>query len=406
MPESGMTRFHLPDLGEGLQEAEIVRWHVAVGDTVAVDQPMVAMETAKAVVEVPAPFTGVVTVLHGKPGDTIATGAPLVDFQGDEATSANPSPASTKVTAEAVSQGGVVGQMPETDEVLTTPTIAARNSRGRVRAVPAARELARRMNVDLESITGSGANGLVTLDDVLGAAQSGGGGSRLGLATSAMRPAAHLSETGELEVLRSLRRAMAQSMTLARDNVMECTVFDDADIEGWQQGGDYTVRLLRAIGTGCRAEPGLNAWFDGTTQGRRLFHHIQVGIAVDTPDGLLVPVIRDVGNRDAAQLRAEVNRLKAGARDRTLPPSDLRDFTFMLSNFGVMAGRYATPVVVPPAVAILGAGRISRDVVAVDARIEAHRRIPLSLTFDHRCVTGGEAVRFLGAVIQDLQKPA
>jgi pyruvate dehydrogenase E2 component (dihydrolipoamide acetyltransferase) len=244
----------------------------------------------------------------------------------------------------------------------------------------------------------------VTIDDVLGATQSGS--SRLGLATSAMRPAAQLSETGELEVLRSLRRAMAQSMTLARDNVMECTVFDDADIEGWQQGGDYTVRLLRAIGTGCRAEPGLNAWFDGTTQGRRLFHHIQVGIAVDTPDGLLVPVIRDVGNRDAAQLRAEVNRLKAGARDRTLPASDLRDFTFMLSNFGVMAGRYATPVVVPPAVAILGAGRISRDVVAVDGRIEAHRRIPLSLTFDHRCVTGGEAVRFLGAVIQDLQQPA
>jgi pyruvate dehydrogenase E2 component (dihydrolipoamide acetyltransferase) len=401
-----MKRFNLPDLGEGLQEAEIVRWHVAVGDAVAVDQPMVAMETAKAVVEVPAPFAGVVMALHGKPGDTIATGAPLVDFQGEE-TPASRAPAQQPGTAApATAQGGVVGQMPETDEVLAaTPAVAARNSRGRVRAMPAARELARRMNVDLESIAGSGANGLVTLDDVLATAQSSGS-SRLGLATSAMRPAADLSETGELEVLRSLRRAMAQSMTLARDNVMECTVFDDADIEGWQQKGDYTARLLRAIAVGCRAEPGLNAWFDGTTQGRRLFHHIQVGIAVDTPDGLLVPVIRDVGNRDAAQLRAEVNRLKAGARDRSLPPSDLRDFTFMLSNFGVMAGRYATPVVVPPAVAILGAGRISRDVVATERGIEAHRRIPLSLTFDHRCVTGGEAVRFLGAVIEDLQKLA
>ncbi len=401
-----MKRFNLPDLGEGLQEAEIVRWHVAVGDTVAVDQPMVAVETAKAVVEVPAPFAGVITALHGKPGDTVATGAPLVDFQGEEAPAAAPARQSAHAAQPATAQGGVVGQMPESDEVLTAaPAATARSSRGRVRAVPAARELARRMNVDLENIVGSGANGLVTIDDVLGASQSPGGG-RLGVATSAMRPAANLSETSELEVLRSLRRAMSQSMTLARDNVMECTVCDDADIEGWQQGGDYTVRLLRAIGAGCRAEPGLNAWFDGTTQGRRLFHHIQVGIAVDTPDGLLVPVIRDVGNRDAAQLRAEVNRLKAGARDRTLPPSDLRDFTFMLSNFGVMAGRYATPVVVPPAVAVLGAGRISRDVVATESGIEAHRRIPLSLTFDHRCVTGGEAVRFLGAVIQDLQKPA
>jgi pyruvate dehydrogenase E2 component (dihydrolipoamide acetyltransferase) len=318
---------------------------------------------------------------------------------------AHAAPAAAAATQPAIAQGGVVGHMPETDEVIATPTAAAgRMARGRTRAVPAARELARRMGVDIDAVTGSGPNGLVTLDDVLGATQGQAGTARL--ATSAMRPAADLSETGELEVLRSLRRAMAQSMTLARDNVMECTVFDDADIEGWQQGGDYTVRLLRAIGAGCRAEPGLNAWFDGTTQGRRVFHHIQVGIAVDTPDGLLVPVIRDVGNRDAATLRNEVNRLKAGARNRSLPPSDLRDFTFMLSNFGVMAGRYATPVVVPPAVAILGAGRISRDVVATERGIEAHRRIPLSLTFDHRCVTGGEAVRFLGAVIQDLQMPA
>jgi 2-oxoisovalerate dehydrogenase E2 component (dihydrolipoyl transacylase) len=406
-----MQRFNLPDLGEGLQEAEIVRWHVAVGDRVAVDQPMVAMETAKAVVEVPAPFAGVIAALHGKPGDTVATGAPLVDFEGGTAVAASPATAkpaaATAATpgtgAPGTSQGGVVGQMPETDEVISAAPTGARSGRGRIRAVPAARELARRTNVDIETLTGSGPNGLITLDDVIGAGTSGSG--RLSLATSSMRPAANLSETGELEVLRSLRRAMAQSMTLARDNVMECTVFDDADIEGWQQGGDYTVRLLRAIAAGCTAEPGLNAWFDGTHQGRRVFHHIQVGIAVDTPDGLLVPVIRDVGNRDAAQLRSEVNRLKAGARDRTLPPSDLRDFTFMLSNFGVMAGRYATPVVVPPAVAILGAGRISRDVVAVENRIEAHRRIPLSLTFDHRCVTGGEAVRFLGAVIQDLQKP-
>jgi pyruvate dehydrogenase E2 component (dihydrolipoamide acetyltransferase) len=399
-----MTRFNLPDLGEGLQDAEIVRWHVAVGDRVTVDQPMVALETAKAVVEVPAPHAGVIAALHGKPGDTIATGAPLVDFVSTGAPQAAPA-----THAPASAQGGVVGHMPETNELLGAAPLLSRAAGTRVRAVPAARELARRLRLDVETLAGTGANGIVTLDDVLAAAPSARQAepaARIPVATSSMRPATLQTETGELEVLRSLRRAMAQSMTLARDNVMECTVFDDADIESWRQGGDYTVRLLRAIGAGCQAEPGLNAWFDGSTQGRRLFHHIQVGIAVDTPDGLLVPVIRDVGNRDAAALRAEVNRLKAGARDRTLPATDLRDFTIMLSNFGVMAGRYATPVVVPPSVAILGAGRISRDVVAVEDRVEAHRRIPLSLTFDHRCVTGGEAVRFLAAVIEDLQKPA
>lgn len=397
-----MTCFNLPDLGEGLQEAEIVRWHVAVGDQVKVDQPMVAVETAKAIVEVPCPFDGTVIALHGKPGDTIGTGAPLVDF--------SVAGASTDAADTGTAQGGVVGRMPESDTLIpgTTASAGPRATTRRARVVPAARELARRLSINLDGIRGSGRDGLITLDDVLGASPPPVGAataSRIPVATSSMRPAADHTESGEIEVLRSLRRAMAQSMTLARDNVMECTVFDDADIEGWTAQGDFTVRLLRAIGAGCRAEPGLNAWFDGSTQGRRLFHHIQVGIAVDTPDGLLVPVIRDVGNRDAAALRAEVNRLKTGARERTLPATDLRDFTFMLSNFGVLAGRYATPVVVPPAVAILGAGRISRDVVAIGDRIEAHRRIPLSLTFDHRCVTGGEAVRFLAGVIEDLQKP-
>jgi pyruvate dehydrogenase E2 component (dihydrolipoamide acetyltransferase) len=315
--------------------------------------------------------------------------------------------------------------MPVSDEELAAAPqrrAGAGAAGAKSRAVPAARELAKRLGVDIGAIAGTGRDGLVTVDDVMAAGLPGGtarapaAGSSAAAAnlasafnaalppvTSAMRPAPH-ADDGELEVLRSLRRAMAQSMALARDNVMECTVSDDADIEAWQSGADYTVRLLRAIAAGCKAEPGLNAWFDATAQGRRVFSHIDVGIAVDTPDGLLVPVIRDVGNRSAAELRAEVNRLKVGARDRTLPASDLRDFTFMLSNFGVMAGRYATPVVVPPAVAILGAGRVSRDVVPVGDRIEAHRRIPLSLTFDHRCVTGGEAVRLLGAVIADLQQ--
>jgi 2-oxoisovalerate dehydrogenase E2 component (dihydrolipoyl transacylase) len=129
-----------------------------------------------------------------------------------------------------------------------------------------------------------------------------------------------------------------------------------------------------------------------------------VGMAVDTPEGLIVPVIRDIGSRTATELRTEIDRLKRAARDRTVAPGDLRDVTIMLSNFGMIAGRYATPVVVPPTVAILGSGRLSRDVIAVEDRIEAHLRMPLSLTFDHRCVTGAEAARFLAAVLRDLEK--
>ena len=431
-----MTTFNLPDLGEGLAEAEIVRWHVNVGDVVTVDQPMLAVETAKAVVEVPAPFSGVVKTLHGQPGDVIATGAPLVDV--DTANGAAPARSATTASAASASAGAlaaqpalapaprsaavshsastastpassssdsgtVVGNMPTSDaELIEIAHAGGHYSRGngvanspgeRLRAAPAARALAKRLGVDLTGLKGSGRGGVIIVDDVI---------AHSSVAMSAPKAAAPSFPDGEK--LRGLRRAMSQSMSLARDNVMNCTLFDDADLHHWRDGQDFTTRLLRAIATGCEAEPALNAWYDGNTQSRRLLTRIDVGMAVDTPDGLIVPVIRDVGARTTAELRHEIDRLKRAARERTVTPEDLRDVTFMLSNFGMIAGRYATPVVVPPMVAILGSGRLTRDVIAAKDGIESHLRMPLSLTFDHRCVTGGEAARFLAAVLQDLEK--
>jgi 2-oxoisovalerate dehydrogenase E2 component (dihydrolipoyl transacylase) len=429
-----MTTFNLPDLGEGLAEAEIVRWHVNVGDAVTVDQPMLAVETAKAVVEVPAPFSGVVKILHGQPGDVIATGAPLVDFEtangaapGRGATSAAPTPHAA--TARASSDTGtVVGNMPTSDIELVETAHAgstyyrtngnASQTSGRLRAAPAARALAKRLGVNLTTLNGTGRGGVIIVDDVIAHSNMGSNGTSAPSQTNApgrscapgalnasggtTTPAAAAFPGGEK--LRGLRRAMSQSMSLARDNVTNCTLFDDADLHRWREGQDFTTRLLRAIAAGSQAEPALNAWYDGNTQTRRLMTRVDVGMAVDTGDGLIVPVIRDVVNRTTAQLRAEIDRLKSAARDRTVTPDDLRDVTFMLSNFGMIAGRYATPIVVPPMVAILGSGRLSRDVVATDGGIEAHLRMPLSLTFDHRCVTGGEAARFLAAVLRDLEK--
>jgi 2-oxoisovalerate dehydrogenase E2 component (dihydrolipoyl transacylase) len=379
-----MTTFNLPDLGEGLAEAEIVRWHVNVGDVVAVDQPMLAVETAKAVVEVPAPFTGVVKTLHGQPGDIIPTGAPLIEIELGPAAGGD--------------SGTVVGNVPTSNEELieTAHTRASSNGangaaaaspRGRLRAAPAARALAKRLGVDLSGVDGSGRGGVIVVDDVI-----------------ARVPAPPAPTFSGGEKLRTVRRAMAQSMSLARDNVTNCTLFDDADLHHWREGEDITTRLLRAIAAGCEAEPALNAWFDGNTQTRRVLPHVNVGMAVDTADGLIVPVIRDIGSRTASELRQDIDRLKRASRERTVTPEDLRGVTFTLSNFGMIAGRYATPVVVPPTVAILGSGRLSRDVVAVTGGIEAHLRMPLSLTFDHRCVAGGEAARFLAAVLRDLEK--
>jgi 2-oxoisovalerate dehydrogenase E2 component (dihydrolipoyl transacylase) len=181
-----------------------------------------------------------------------------------------------------------------------------------------------------------------------------------------------------------------------------CTIFDDADIEPWAGRGDITARLIRAIVAGAHAEPGLNAWFDPAGPSRKIIAQVNLAIAVDTGEGLIVPVLKDVGAQSPEQLREALNGLKIRARERTVAPQEMRDYTFTLSNFGTMAGRYATPLVVPPTVAILGAGKLQRDVVAGVTAPEIHTRLPLSLTFDHRCITGGEACRFLAAVIEDL----
>ena len=418
-----MTTFYLPDLGEGLAEAEIVRWHVKVGDPVKVDQPMLAVETAKALVEVPAPYSGTVTALHGNPGDVIATGAALIEFmlEGSE-------PRTDQTVAVSADSGTVVGHMPTSDAVLIETSLASsarsagNQSGGRLRAAPAARAVAKRLGVDLARVRGTGRGGLITVDDVVSATTPASSVAAfrstlatqrgIGVISSNAASATKLAAGGrgqgaspvEPEKLRGLRRSMAQSMSLARDSVTSCTIFDDADLHRWGEGQDVTTRLLRGIAVGCKAEPGLNAWLDNTAHSRLLLSRVDVGIAVDTPEGLIAPVVRDVGGRSTAQLRQDINRLKRSARDRTLGAEDLKDFTFMLSNFGMIAGRYATPVVVPPAVAILGAGRLTHDVVAVMGRIEAHKRLPLSLTFDHRSVTGGEAARFMAALLIDLER--
>jgi 2-oxoisovalerate dehydrogenase E2 component (dihydrolipoyl transacylase) len=389
-----MSTFRLPDLGEGLAEAEIVEWHVKVGDHVRVDQPMVSVETAKAVVEVPAPFSGVVTALRGARGDIVPTGAPLIEFDS----------------------GTVVGTMPVTSEEefvesATAGGAPALGADARGRAVPAARALAKSLGLDLAAVQGGGRGGLITLEDVLqhanlqpaangGAATNGASASPAARAIAAAAPS-----DGALEPLRGVRRAMAQSMSQSRDQVAGSTVCDDADIHEWTQRGDYMLRLMRAMICAWRAEPALNAWYDAATHSRFLVGHINLGIAVDTPAGLIVPVVRNIESKSPEELRAAIALQKEAAHRRSTDPADLRDFTLMLSNFGTLAGRYGIPLVVPPAVAILGAGKVRDDAVVAAGVVRAHRRMPLSLSFDHRCITGGEACRFLGAVIADLERP-
>ncbi|MCS6879088.1 MAG: dihydrolipoamide acetyltransferase family protein [Geminicoccaceae bacterium] len=372
-----MRTFHLPDLGEGLEEAEIVAWHVAVGDHVVADQPLLSVETDKAVVEVPSPRSGRIKALLAEPGAIVKVGAPLVEFE----------------EGPGVDAGAVVGELARAPEVVA-PTPASAPAAG-VRVAPAVRKRAAELGVDLARVTGSGPEGTVTLADVEAAA-----------AASAPRPVpAEPEKAVELLPLRGVRRAMARTMARAHAEVVPATVVDEADIGRWREGTDVTLRLVRAIVAGCRAEPALNARFLSEAEGRVLESRIDVGIAVDLPDGLIVPVLRDVANRTPADLRAGLDRLKRDVRARTIPLAELKGATITLSNFGMLGGRFAQLVVVPPQVAILGAGRIREGVRVVGGAIRTTRLLPLSLTFDHRAVTGGEAARFLQAVIGDLELP-
>jgi pyruvate dehydrogenase E2 component (dihydrolipoamide acetyltransferase) len=483
-----MKTFILPDLGEGLPDAEIVEWHVKEGDFIKLDAPLVSMETAKAVVDVPSPYTGTVVKLFGAAGDVIATGSPLAGFELAEGAAQRaeaedtghhhaPAPAkghkgagkpvpneasrddgdATTVVASDVGgeileddvapakgtaggdAGTVVGAMESSDRVHSERVSSA----GGVKAMPAVRALAKKLGVDLGRVRASGAGGVVTMADVKQAAADGSaraGAAASGAAAAPARapaasaptssaPAAAPGERarttvsaagkpirtappgdtprmGQPEPLRGVRRNMARIMAEAHAQVVPTMICDDADLHAWPAKTDVTARLVRAIVAACKEVPALNAWFDGTAGTRTLHAHVDVGIAVDTPEGLFVPALRNADLLEPGQVREAVNRLRAQVEDRSIPAEDLKGYTISLSNFGVFAGRYATPIVVPPCVAIVAAGKARFEMKPVVGGFEAHKVMPLSLSFDHRAATGGEAARFLKALLDDLQLPS
>jgi 2-oxoisovalerate dehydrogenase E2 component (dihydrolipoyl transacylase) len=367
-----MTIFNLPDLGEGLPDAEIHEWFVKEGDTVALDQALVSMETAKAVVDVPCPQAGTILKLFGKPGDIIKTGEPLISF------------AEADVRTD---KGTVVGNLEESTDVFEDHfTVRQATSGSRIKATPALRMLAKKHHLSLENILGSGPNGMITHDDV-------------------QREIDKLSQPEDgFEPLRGVRRAMLASMVQSHENVVPVSIFDEADIACWGSSEDITVRLIQAISYACSIEPSLNAWFDSKHSARKCFEQIHLGLAMDTEEGLFVPVIHDVATYDSKGLRAIINDYKQSVHNRSMPADQLKGATITLSNFGKFAGKFASPIIVPPMVAIIAVGRLYEGVVSVEGNIESHRMLPLSLSFDHRAVTGGEATRFLGAMIASLQQ--
>jgi len=392
--------FQLPDVGEGIHEAEVVRWLVEVGDTVKEFEPLVEVQTDKALVELPAPTGGQVLEIRYQPGDLARVGDVLVVIgKGEE-------------RAESRSEAGG----PEASAI------------GRVLATPSTRKRARELGVDIRKLRGSGPAGRVTRDDVERAVQAVRPLEVLppAVATEPERPAgmegkaAPSPSEGEQRIpLRGLRRAVAQKMVRSAFTAPHVTAFDEVDVTeliavrreansllaGRGVKLTYLPFILKALAAALRKHPYLNAHMDEDRSEIVLKREAHIGIAVDTPDGLLVPVVRHVDRKSVLELAEEIRTLSERARSRTLDAEQLRGGTFTLSNMGPIGGQFATPILNHPEAALLGVHKIEERGVVHGGEIVIRSRMNVSLSFDHRVIDGAEAVRFINELKRLLEHP-
>jgi len=363
--------FNLPDLGEGLPEAIIREWYVKEGDAIELDQPMVAMETAKALVDVPAPFSGTVEKCFGNVGDTIQTGQPLIGFEGDTQTRED--------------SGTVVGEIQTSEVRIEDHVIAAQTTH---HITPAVAALAKRLNVDVNQIK---KQGRITAQDVRAHA---GPTPTTPTTTALPQQAVKLSP---------IQQAMLLSMTKSHHETVPVSLADVADISHWKNKKEVTIRTIRAMQHAIEKVPILNSTLYADHMAYVAHSAFHLGLAIDTPHGLTVPVIRDVATLTDEQLREQILAYKQQAHDKTIKQDDLRGATMVLSNYGAIAGRFANPILLPPAVAIIGVGRHYQQCQQTENQITAHTLLPISATGDHRLITGGDLARFLQAMIHSFQ---
>jgi pyruvate dehydrogenase E2 component (dihydrolipoamide acetyltransferase) len=385
MPD--LLPYLLPDLGEGMTEAELVQWRVAVGDHVTRDQIVVHVQTDKAEVELPVPASGTVVRLGAEVGDLVPVGAPLLEMIPDEGTALGGTPVRGRTTSAAPPVSAPARE-PDREGV----------GGDRASAAPPVRKLARELGVDLDAVAGSGPGGRVTAADVR--------------ATATGRTD---DERDRREPLRGVRRAMARNLADAWHEVPHISLFDELDarpllaehaaVRATDEQITLTAWFVRAAVIALDAFPILNASLD-VEHDEIVFHGaIHVGVAVASDDGLVVPVVHDADTRDVIDLGREIVRVTDAGRAGHLAPEMLRGATFSVTNFGTEGGRFATPIVRPPQVAILGFGAVRvRPVVDGDTVIAAPS-LPVSLSADHRVIDGHDATGFLERVLAQLREP-
>jgi pyruvate dehydrogenase E2 component (dihydrolipoamide acetyltransferase) len=407
--------FKFPDIGEGLTEGEIVRWLVKEGDEIKEGQPLVEVETDKALAEIPSPRTGLILKLLAKEKEIVKVGQVIVIFgeKGESLAAPPPKPKSV----------GVVGELEEAPE--EAPAVKGRAEVVKLAlvsphamATPAVRALARELGVDIDKVKGSGPEGRVLEKDVRQASEA------------KEKPVEEVKKPAKARKydlygyvdhipLRGVRRSIAKAMVKSKYTAPHVTTMDEADVtELWKirekekkaaekKGVKLTILpfIIKAVIAGLVEHPYLNATLDDENEDIILKKYYNIGMATDTSEGLMVPVVKNSKDKSILQLAEELTQLAEKARNRTIDLADLKGGTFTITNYGALGGIYGTPIINHPEVAILGTGKIRDTPVVRDGKVEIRKILFLALSFDHRVVDGAEAARFLNTVIARLEDP-
>ena len=408
------TEFKLPDLGEGVEAGDVVGVLVAEGDTVEIDQGVVELETDKALVEVPSSVAGTVTKIHISAGDRVPVGSLLISVEeGEQQVSAEPE-AEVPVPAPKEEPASTAKAPAPTPSRPPAPT----SNGDPIPAAPSTRRLARELGVDLTQVAGSGPGGRISQDDVKAAVRDRQTG---GIAPTAPVELPDFSRWGNIErqPLSKVRQIIAKNMSQAWQQVAHVTQFDRADVtdlEAFRQRNKEkteasgakltpTVLALKAIITALKTFPQFNASLDAGANDIILKHYYNLGIAVDTERGLLVPVIKDVDRKDILELALELGDISNRARTNKIGLDELQGGTFTVTNLGSLGVGEFTPIVNHPEVAIMGLGRAREEATVREGRIEPRLIMPLALSYDHRVIDGADGARFMRKIVDALENP-
>ncbi len=419
--------FNFPDIGEGLDEGTILEWYVKKGQTVKVGDALVKMETDKVVADIPSPREGVIVAVYGKVGETIHVGNALAEIEiegvhGDAAQELVKEAAATEAVKE--EGAGVVGTleiagnnafMPASDEgTIENDKTQVPDHNVKALATPVSRAIAKELGVDINQVSGTGPGGRVMKDDIIKFKQQLSYSAPLATAKSSDD-----SDLIEVEKLTQIRKTIAKNMIQSKHNAAHMTVFDDVDVaelirlrnkfkERYVSEGiklSYLPFILKATAIALKKHKMLNSEMDMENGTMIYKKYYNIGIAVDTEDGLLVPVIKNVDKKSIKELAKEIAEISEKARTRSIKLEDMKDGTFTVTSFGSIGGKYAVPVINYPQAGILGIGRIYETPVVKNGQVAVGSVLPLSLSVDHRIVDGGEVSRFLNDIIAYLSEP-